>query len=233
MGQFFTDDVDDLIKLGHGDQERLARIKEEYMIKKLVTLEDRRYVEGLISRYIRPAPEIQQEKPKPREERIVPPPPPKPQTRVEPKVQTVKVEKKLSRVQQKRIRPMTIGVASVAIAVLIVSVVAINQDQFPSFGRTPAAENLELDQQSYFRGDIISISGKTATAATTVDLAIFNAANQQIWTETLSVRQDGTYSTLVIAGGTGWEQQGTYTATATYGGMQDTATFTFSPVSQG
>jgi hypothetical protein len=48
MGQFITDDVDELIKLGHGDQERLSRIKSEYLTKKLVTLEDRRYVEGLI-----------------------------------------------------------------------------------------------------------------------------------------------------------------------------------------
>ena len=52
MGQFFTDDIDSLIKSGHGDLDKLARIKSDFESTKLVSIDDRKYVEGLIARYI-------------------------------------------------------------------------------------------------------------------------------------------------------------------------------------
>lgn len=233
MGQFITDDVDELIRLGHGDQERLSRIKSEYMTKKLVTLEDRRYVEGLIARYMRPSVEPQQQKPKAKEEKIVPPPPPKPQDRFEIKHQKAKEEKQIPKIQQRgKMRNVVISVASVAVAVLIISIVALNQDEISLGGITQEPKNLELDQKSYSRGDIISISGKTSVPTTVVSLGIFNTANQPVWTETVKVRENGEYSTLLIAGGEGWEQAGTYAVTANYAGTQDQASFSFIPTSQ-
>jgi hypothetical protein len=227
MGRFFTDDIDELVRLGHGDKERLLKIKSEYVTKKLVTIEDRKYVEGLIVRYMRPA-EKPQETPK-KPERIVPPPPPKQEPKQEPsfevKHRQINAEKSIPKIQQGKKQKMAIGIIAAVIA-LAVSVAVINYENF-DIGITPTQKNLELDQNEYQRGDIISISGKTAISATTVDLAIFNPQNQHVWTETVRVRGVGEYSTLTIAGGTGWEQQGTYTVTATYGGMQDIATFTF------
>ena len=38
MGQFFTDDIDALLKSGHGDYGRLSRIKADFEAKKLVGL---------------------------------------------------------------------------------------------------------------------------------------------------------------------------------------------------
>lgn len=230
MGQFFTDDIDELVKLGHGDQERLIKIKAEYITKKLVTIEDRRYVEGLISRYMRPQVEPQPERPRPREERIVPPPPPRTKENFEAAQQQIlKEEKKLPKTAQKKTKNIILSISAAAVAVLVISLIGVYQDQFPSIGG-PRTANIELDQSSYVRGDIIAISGKIAPPTTGASLAIFNPANQHVWTETVTVRSDGTYSTLAIAGGAGWEQAGTYTVTATYGDMQDIATFSFSPV---
>ncbi|MEW6042699.1 MAG: hypothetical protein AB1608_00345 [Thermoproteota archaeon] len=234
MGQFFTDDIDALLKANHGDAQRLAKIKADFESKKLVTIEDRRYVEGLVSRYL-------QSQPKPETERIVKipekkivPPPPAPQPAqsnpFELKYQqTPKEEKPIPKIggDKTKLRNIVIAVCSVVFAVLAISFVAINQDALnpPDTGLT--TEGLELDAASYARGDIISISGKTKTPTSIVRLAITNPANQEIWSETLDVKDDETFSTLVIAGGTGWEQSGKYTVSAIYSGTTDTLTFDF------
>ena len=119
-----------------------------------------------------------------------------------------------------------ISIAAVVAAVLIVGAVAINKDNFIEFGTSGEAKNISTDQASYAKGDIISISG-TVSAPTSVKLVISNAANEQIWTETVSTKQDGGYSTLVIAGGDGWEKSGTYTLSAVYGDNLDQVKFDF------
>jgi hypothetical protein len=60
-------------------------------------------------------------------------------------------------------------------------------------------------------------------------LTISNANNQQIWSETISTKQNGEFSTLVIAGGTGWEQAGKYTLSSTHNGVTDQTNFDFNP----
>lgn len=228
MGQFFTDDIDALLQANHGDRERLLKIKADFETKKLVTLDDRRYVESLVSRY------LEQEKPeterivKTPQKRIVPPP--STQTTQTPsfemKYQKPKEEKVIPKISEKKnLRNIVASVAAVVAAVLIISFVAVNQDSFTGIDGSPASQSLQVDQASYLRGDIISISGKAETG--TVQLAIRNPGNQQIWTETVSTKQDGEFSTLVIAGGTGWEQSGEYTLTSTHGGTTDQVTFNF------
>lgn len=233
MGQFFTDDIDALLKANHGDAQRLAKIKADFETKKLVTIEDRRYVEGLVSRYLQtqaqPEPERIVKVP---EKRIVPPPPAPQPTQSSPfelkYQQKPKEEKPIPKIggDKTKLRNIVIAVCSVVFAVLAVSFVAMSQDALTP-PDTQVMESLELDASSYVRGDIISISGKTKTATSIVKLAITNPSNQEIWSETLNVKADGTFSTLVIAGGTGWEQTGKYTASATYSGTTDSIVFDF------
>jgi len=235
MSQFIIDDVDALIKEGHGDQDRLNRIKEEYKTKKLITIDDRKYVEGLMSRYMRPKVETAQQVPKAQEPKIVPPPPPpppKPRDAFEVKHQKARQES-IPRIRRGgKTRIMIISMATV-VAVVAAGLVGLNQDgfTFPSIGPAPA-DPLQIDQESYARGDIISITGTTSTPANGVRLAITNPAGQEVWSETVKVRTEGRYSTLAIAGGDGWGQQGTYTITAAYGNTVDQIEFTFSPVVQ-
>lgn len=233
MGQFFTDDIDALLKSGHGDSGRLSKIKAEFQATKLVTLEDRRYVEGLISRYLKSSAEPERIVKIP-EKRIVPPPSPSPTQSSTSELkyqQKSRDEKPIPKIGggDKKLRNVVISVCSVVFAVLVISFVAINQDTMAGFEPPEVSNSLELDDVVYARGDIISISGKTETATSIVKLAISNPSNQEIWSETVTVKPDGEFSTLAIAGGTGWEQAGKYTASSTYGGNTDTAVFDFSP----
>ena len=52
MGTFFIDDVDVLLKLNKGDSERLNRIKNLCVNKKLIPISDRKYIERLASQYL-------------------------------------------------------------------------------------------------------------------------------------------------------------------------------------
>lgn len=229
MSQFFTDDVDALIKSGHGDQERLAKIRAEYVAKKLVTLDDRKYVEGLMARYMRPAVEPQ-EAPRPKEERIVPPPPqPRQQDQFELKHQKAKQESIPKIGGAKKSNKMAIAVIAAVIAAVAAGAAVMSQDiTFPS---APDKKALEVDQESYALGDIISITG-TASSANSVRLSIADPQGVEIWSETVKVRAEGRYSTLLIAGGDGWSGGGTYTLSAAYGQTVDQTAFEFSPVAQ-
>ena len=221
MGQFFTDDIDALLKSGHGDYGRLSRIKADFESKKLVTIEDRRYVEGLIARYAT----IETEKPerivKIPEKRIVPPPANIPEI----KYQKIRLEKPIEKVHGgKKLKNTVISIASVVFAVLIISVVAMNQDN-GIVG--PTTKTLEIDQTSYAKGDIISISGNTESTITS--LAISDPNGQEIWTEIVKVKTDDEFSTLVIAGGIGWEKAGKYTITSSADGKTEKVVFDFNP----
>lgn len=229
MGQFFTDDIDALLKSSHGDYGRLSRIRADFEAKKLVTIEDRRYVEGLIARYLQPA--TQTEKPerivKIPEKRIVPPPPPKNPVVSEMKYQKAVIEKPIEKINGgKKMKNIVISIASVVFAVLIISVVAMNQDNIAIVGPS-ATKAVETDQASYAKGDIISISGNAESAVT--ELAISDPGGQKIWTEIVKVKADGKFSTLVIAGGNGWEKAGKYTATSSADGKTEKTVFDFNP----
>lgn len=227
MGQFFTDDIDALLKSGHGDYGRLSRIKSDFEAKKLVTMEDRRYVDGLIARYLQPAQTEKSERiVKIPEKRIVPPPP-TPASVPEIKYQKTVVEKPIEKMYgKKKLRNIVVSIASVIFAVLIISVVAMNQDSITLTGPS-AAKAIETDQVSYAKGDIISISGSAESTIT--KLTISDPDAREIWTEIVKVKADGKFSTLVIAGGTGWEKAGKYTVTSSADGKTEKTDFDFSP----
>lgn len=233
MGQFFTDDIDALLKSGHGDSARLAKIKAEFESTKLVSIDDRKYVEGLISRYLQiptePKPEKTIREP---EKRIVPPPPPprNSPTLLEVK-QKPKKEEKIPKIEgeKTKLRNIVIAVCATVFAVLVVSFVAMNQDETGGITGPAITKTLEIDSTAYVRGDIISISGKTKDTSQTVRLAISNPSNVEIWTETVTVKPSKTFSTLAIAGGDGWDQAGRYTLTLTYSDVSESIGFSFSP----
>ncbi len=158
------------------------------------------------------------------EKRIVPPPP----TNIpETKYQKTVVEKPIEKVHgKKKIRNVVISVASVVFAVLIISVVAMNQDNI-ALVRPGTTKTLETDQTSYAKGDIISISGSTESTIT--KLTISDPDAQEIWTEIVKVKADGKFSTLVIAGGNEWEKAGKYTVTSSAEGKTEKVVFDFNP----
>ena len=70
--------------------------------------------------------------------------------------------------------------------------------------------SIQTDIGSYNRNDLISISGVSDTTGT-VNISISDASNQSVWSETVPIKRGGQFSTLTIAGGTGWEESGIYT----------------------
>ena len=80
---------------------------------------------------------------------------------------------------------------------------------------------MNIDQTTYQRADIISISGDTISNTDSVELSIENTNGVKIWKEVINPKNDGQFSTLIIAGGGGWENNGVYTLKAGTGSMQD------------
>ena len=69
---------------------------------------------------------------------------------------------------------------------------------------------MNLDQNKYQRADIISISGDTTSSNDIITLSIENTNGIKIWKEDINPKNNGNFSTLVIAGGGGWENNGAY-----------------------
>ena len=114
------------------------------------------------------------------------------------------------------------------IAVVVFS--AMNQGGVtdPVVSSTPNNPLLvNLDQSTYQKADIISISGDTNSHSKSVELSIENSNGVKIWSENISPKNNGVFSTLIIAGGGGWENGGTYTISASQGDLKNEAKFKF------
>ena len=86
---------------------------------------------------------------------------------------------------------------------------------------------VNVDQTTYQRADIISITGNSkATGTQSVELSIEDANNVKIWHEIVNTKQ-GEFSTLVIAGGGGWENDGMYTLMVEHGDLENEIEFKF------
>ena len=75
------------------------------------------------------------------------------------------------------------------------------------------AENydINLDTTFYEKSDIISIWGNAEpNSQSTVFVSIKDDGGNIVWTERLSLDEDGQFSTLVIAGISGWASSGNY-----------------------
>lgn len=91
----------------------------------------------------------------------------------------------------------------------------------------PAGLNVEADATLFVSGDIVSVSGTSASPAGAVVLSITNGGGELVWQETVGARADRTYATLTIAGGPGWESPGLYVLSASEGSASRTFAFDF------
>ena len=111
-----------------------------------------------------------------------------------------------------------LGGAAAAIAIIvIVGFSGINQGDTtdPTVSSTPNNPLLvTVDQTQYQRADIISISGDSTSDRQSIVLSIENTSGVKIWKESIKPKNGGNFSTLVIAGGGGWENGGSYTLKA-------------------
>jgi len=123
-----------------------------------------------------------------------------------------------------------LGFGGVALIIIIAAAILLsnNTDSFSSNPESPLNVTLSVntDLNSYTRTDLISING-VSNDTKIVNLSIINQNNELVWAEQVSVKNDGQYSTLAIADGSGWEISGTYTLKVENGSEIKSITFLF------
>ena len=252
MDSFILEDVNELLRLKKGDSSRLIRIKESSEANGIISLSDRKYVERLSSQYLRIS---EQKKPeKQNESKFIPVEEKVDRHKKDENLtihQTSQIEKPKYTENQivskystekdnvnghklKLNKNIIFSIGAIVLAIILIGVIAIGYDgiQLPgnvvSQNDSLADFSLKTDKTSYETSDIISISGKmTQTSTGTLELSIENEDSQLIWVENLNLKNNGEFSTLVIAGGQGWENSGKYFLNVEYNEFSNKISFDY------
>ncbi|MFB5610886.1 MAG: hypothetical protein ACE5RT_03680 [Nitrosopumilaceae archaeon] len=225
MPEDILDNVKELLNKEIGDKKVLEQIKRAAENNEAISNYERNYVRKLIDDLRKPPePEIE-----------IPPEKPTEISQPQEQVATIPSQLQTSTIVTHKPRDKTnikviIGGAAIAVAIIVAVVLGTDGIDVGPGGSisTPSSGLLDLDQSSYNKGDIISVSGKSKTSlGNTISLSIENANGELIWTEDIRIKDSGEYSTLVIAGGPGWENSGTYTLKMKHGSEETQITFSF------
>jgi len=204
----FITDLDDLIRHHHGDVKKLREIRDTVRHDNFITTEDKNYVESLITIHLKNQPLDKSLSRKQPDTKI----------KLQPKPTLSSPDLKnnftFSFSSNKKLGILG-GVAAAIAIIVIVGFTAINTPIDSTVSSTASNPLLvNIDQTTYQRADIISISGDTNSYTKSVELSIENTNGVKIWKETINPKNDGQFSTLIIAGGGGWENNGVYTLKA-------------------
>jgi len=204
----FITDLDDLIRHRHGDVKKLREIRDTVRHDNFITTEDKNYVESLITMHLKNQPLDKSVSRKQPDTKI----------KLQPKPTLSSPDLKnnftFNFSSNKKLGILG-GVAAAIAIIVIVGFTAINTpiDSIVS-STTDNPLLVNIDQTTYQRADIISISGDTNSYTKSVELSIENTNGVKIWKEVINPKNDGQFSTLIIAGGGGWENNGVYTLKA-------------------
>jgi len=204
----FLTDLDDLIRYHHGDVKKLREIRDTIRHDNFITTEDKNYVESLITIHLKNQPLDKSLSRKQPDTKI----------KLQPKPTLSSPDLKNNFIfnfsSNKKLGILG-GVAAAIAIIVIVGFTAINTPIDSTLSSTAGNPLLvNIDQTTYQRADIISISGDTNSYTKSVELSIENTNGLKIWKETINPKNDGQFSTLIIAGGGGWENNGVYTLKA-------------------
>ena len=201
----FLTDLDNLIKNHHGDVKKLREIRDTIRHDNFITTEDKNYVETLIDEHLKNQPLEKQSSRKQPNARI------KLQTKS--KASDSDLQSKLTfNFSSNKRTGIFVGAAAAVAIIVIVGFTTTNQDITMSSSNNPLL--ITLDQTQYKRADIISISGDSTSDSESIMLSIENVNGVKIWKENIQPKNGGGFSTLIIAGGGGWENDGAYTLKA-------------------
>ena len=216
----FMSDLDDLIRSGYGDKNKLREIRETIKHDNFITANDKKYVSSLITKYLRNQPFDESSSV---EEDYVGEAESTPQKLVS----KGQPQTSLS-FNTKLVIP--IAIAAVIAIVAVVGFSAMNQSNVTDTVVSSTPNNpllVNLDQGTYQKADIISISGDTNSHSKSVELSIENSNGVKIWSENITPKNNGIFSTLIIAGGGGWENGGDYILKVVQGDLKNEAKFKF------
>ena len=214
MTDSLLDDVTSLLEGDFGDDRILKQIARACKNNEAISNYERNYVQKLAEQYLGKKTEI----------------PSSIEPEIESSIQNQTLQSQVSRSPGLKNPKLILGFGGVALVIIIVAAVAFssNSDFFTSDPKSEIQLTLTIqtDLSSYSYKDIISISG-TCNNSETVNLSIKNEENNLVWAEQLSIKNNGKYSTLAIAAGSGWENSGTYTVTVDSGSEIKLIKFSF------
>ena len=203
----FITDLDDLIRHHHGDVKKLREVRDTIRHDNFITTEDKNYVESLITMHLKNQPLDKSLSRKQPDTKI--------KLQLKPTLSSPDLKNNFTFNFSSNKKLGILGGVAAAIAIIVImGFTAINTPIDSTVSSTTDNPLLvNIDQTTYQRADIISISGDV-TNDTSVELSIKNVNGIKIWKEIVNTKTGGQFSTLVIAGGGGWEDNGSYTLSA-------------------
>ena len=225
MTDSLLDDVNALLDKDFGDDRILKQICRACENNEVISNYERNYVKKLAEKHLGRRKEVIQTKISVEETPIVPDAD-IPETPSVQKIQTFQPPPRITSYNSKNSKLM-LGIGGVALVIIIAVAISFNgiSDVTPT-NSIPDTLSIQTDLSLYDKKDIISISG-ISDASGSVNLSIENKNNELVWAEQVSLKSDGRYSTLAIAGGPGWESSGTYTINVDNGVEIKSNTFSF------
>ena len=215
----FITDLDDLIRHHHGDVKKLREVRDTIRHDNFITTEDKNYVESLITMHLKNQPLDKSLSRKRPDTKI------KLQSKPTVNSPDLKNNFAFNFSSNKKLGILT-GVAAAVAIIVIIGFAAIDTPIDSTVSSTTSKPLLvNIDQTTYQRADIISISGDTISYAESITLSIENINDVKIWNENINPKNDGKFSTLVIAGGGGWEKNGVYTLVIEQGDLANKIEF--------
>ena len=214
MSDSLLDDVTSLLDGDFGDDRILKQIARACKNNEVISNYERNYVQKLAEQHLGKQPEN--------------PPSKKPETvtptivdvttpEIIPFEQSQTFESPSSRSSNTRPKnsKLILGIGGIALIAIIAAVAILSSNTSDSFSPDDVSDvkldlSVQTDLSSYAQTDLISINGISVNSKI-VNLSIMNQNNELVWAEQVSVKSDGRYATLAIAGGPGWENSGTYT----------------------
>ena len=224
----FTTDIDDLIRLDRGDAKRLRNIRDIIKHDNFITSVDKKYVESLISAYLRNQ-SLDGSEVNIKSRTVV-----ELKDNVKPTGRDTASSSSLFSSSNNKKLGILAGVAA-AIALVVVVGFSTSTDQIDITTVSdiiPSSTSqiiINVDGSSYETADIISVSGSIKSAdGESVVLSIENTSGVKIWREFIDIKNNGQFSTLVIAAGFGWDDSGTYVLKAQHNELENKIKFSFS-----
>ena len=220
----FSSDLDRLIRLRYGDGKRLRNIRDTIRHDNFITTEDKKYVESLISTHLKSTitDELQSI--------------PKPSVESKQKLTTEALGTKTSPSGIINTKKIAIPAGIVIAVIAVIAVIGISSSNINNVEEqttlvesvSASALSIQMDDSSYQIAEIISISGNIKnTTDGGVEISIINSNGYKIWNEFVNIKNNGKFSTLSIAGGNGWENNGEYILKAQYNDLENKIEFTF------
>ncbi len=200
MTDLLIDDVKTLLDKEKGDERILKQICRACENNEVISNYERNYVRKLAEKYLGKVPEVEENQHA--EEKLI-----IPDVIFSKPISTQNIETsqitypRTIKLKSKNTK-MLLGIGAILVIIVIIgasfsgiSYIESNDSQIPI--GSSSALSIQTDLSAYQKGDIISISG-TSTTSGKINLSIENQDGKLIWSEQISVKSDGKFSTFIV-----------------------------------